>query len=142
MFILQNLSANTVTLTAAENSTLTGTNLNYLFRLIHDETDDEKIFIGIDKTGATVSDRYNYFEIKTTATTESQEILTASSININTGWGKYSIFEQTSNTNLKLSGTTKLLEVGKYYVSGITSQIFNAISYSSNTNNKIFYTPD
>lgn len=136
MILLQSMSSNTVTLTLGENSTLTGSNLNFLFRLINDDSNDEKIFIASDLTAET---RYNLFTWNLTGSTN--EELTAGTFNVDIGWGKYLVYEQVSNTNLNLSGVTRMIENGKYYVSGITSTS-NVISYSDTASNKIFYKVD
>lgn len=133
MFVLQQNSGNTITLSLDEKKTLLSP--NYLFRLISDDTNNDKIFISTDLTAET---RYNLFTITLTGSTSNEE-LTGGTISISpNGWWKYFVYEQSSNTNLQLSGTTSLLENGKVFVSGVTIQPIKITYTDEPTTNNVY----
>lgn len=133
-FILHQNSGNTIALSLEEKSHLSSP--NWLFRIINDDSKKEKLFIGIDLTGET---RYELFNITLTGSSSNEE-LSAGTINITpNGWWKYEIYEQTSNINLQISGTTgRIIEQGKLYVSGST-RIAEIIEYEGDSQTHIFY---
>lgn len=105
-------SQNVVVLTLTEKTTLT--NPNYLFSFENGNTREVTNFISTDLSQ--YKSRYNEFLITETGTTFVN--LTASTINIKPGMYSYTIYQQTSPTNLNVSAATSVVEVGKVIVSG------------------------
>jgi hypothetical protein len=105
-------SQNVVVLTLTEKTTLT--NPNYLFSFENGNTREVTNFISTDLSQ--FKSRYNEFLISETGTTFVN--LTASTINIKPGMYSYTIYQQTSPTNLNVSAATSVVEVGKVIVSG------------------------
>jgi hypothetical protein len=112
-------SSNTVVLTLTEKSTLL--NPNYLFSFTS-TTDFNNIVNFIATDTSTYKSRYNTFNIIETGTTFTN--LTGGTINLNpNGMWDYKIYEQQSPTNLFISGTTGIVEVGKVIVNGVDLSI-------------------
>lgn len=107
-------SSNIVVLTLTEKSTLL--NPHYLFSFsATTDTDIQVNFIAQDNSQ--YKNRYNRFTIVETGTTFTN--LTGGTINLNPpGMWDYTIYEQQSTTNLFISGTTSIVEVGKVIVNG------------------------
>lgn len=100
-------SANTVVVTLEEKTTLSP--VYYLFEFVNDQSSDTQYCIPTDASLYTY--RYNKFTIteKTSPTALSGEV------ELQTGFGKYYVYEQSSATNLDPTGLT-LVEQGKYLV--------------------------
>ena len=101
-------SANTVVVTLAEKTTLTGT-VYYLFKFVNDQSGETKYCIPTDTSSYTY--RYNQFTI----TEQANPVAASGQVRLQTGFGKYNIYEQASASNLNPSGLT-LVEQGKYLV--------------------------
>lgn len=102
--------ANTVVLTLKEKTTLT--NPKYLFVFKNDQSNVDSKFIAADTS--TYPDRYNKFVI--TEKTNSPNPLTGEVTLSLDGFYTYTIYEQTSSTNLNPANATKVVETGKVQV--------------------------
>lgn len=103
-------STNDVALTLTEKCTLTAP--HYLFVFQSDETRDFYKFIAADTSAHT--DRYNLFAIVETNT--NPDPLDGEIELPLVGFYKYTIYEQTSPTNLNPANATGIVEVGKVQV--------------------------
>jgi len=119
MINLDKNSNNLVVLTLTEKSTLL--NPNYLFSFTSTTNYNNVVnFIATDTS--TYKSRYNRFNIIESGTTFTN--LTGGTINLNpNGMWDYTIYEQISPTNLQISGTTGVVEVGKVIVNGVDISI-------------------
>ena len=119
MINLNKNSNNIVVLTLTEKSTLLTP--YYLFSFTSTTKFDNIVnFIATDTS--TYKSRYNQFNIIESGTTYVN--LTGGTINLNpNGMWDYTIYEQTSPTNLQISGTTNIVEVGKVIVNGVDNSI-------------------
>ncbi len=127
-------TTNTVVVTLCDREILTASTKYYLFNFIDDDTQEDYYFIGNEIYG---SCNYNQFEIIETSGSTN---LTASTISLTTGFYKYKVYEQLSDTNLSLSGTSGVvLERGKVLCIG--EQFPTKTYYSGDTDNTTFYTP-
>ena len=104
--------SNVVVLTLTEKTTLT--NPNYLFSFVNGNTRDVVNFIATDVSSFVT--RYNEFNIIETGSTFTN--LTGGTINLKPGMYSYTIYQQTSPTNLIISAATSVVEVGKVIVEG------------------------
>jgi hypothetical protein len=97
---------NFLVFTLSEKVTLS--NPYYLFSFKHQVLMSSVNFIAFDVSG--FPDRYNKFLItETTGTT----FLTSGVVSLpETGFYEYTIYEQTSSTNLNVENTTNILEIG------------------------------
>jgi hypothetical protein len=97
---------NFLVFTLSEKVTLT--NPYYLFSFKHQVLMSSVNFIAADVSG--FPDRFNKFLItETTGTT----LLTSGVVSLpETGFYEYTIYEQTSSTNLNVENTTNILEIG------------------------------
>lgn len=102
--------ANVVVITLKEKTTLT--NPKYLFVFKNDQTNVEAKFIAADTS--TYPDRYNKFTI--TEKTTSPNPLTGEVTLSLDGFYTYTIYEQTSSTNLNPANATGVVETGKVQV--------------------------
>lgn len=102
--------ANVVVITLKEKTTLT--NPKYLFVFKNDQTNVEAKFIAADIS--TYPDRYNKFTI--TEKTTSPNPLTGEVTLSLDGFYTYTIYEQTSSTNLNPANATGVVETGKVQV--------------------------
>jgi hypothetical protein len=102
--------ANTVVLTLKEKTTLT--NPKYLFVFKNDQSNVDNKFIADDIS--TYPDRYNKFVV--TEKTSSPNPLTGEVTLSLDGFYTYTIYEQTSSTNLNPANATKVVETGKVQV--------------------------
>ena len=102
--------ANTVVLTLKEKTTLT--NPKYLFVFKNDQSNVDSKFIAADTS--TYPDRYNKFVI--TEKTSNPNPLTGEVTLSLDGFYTYTIYEQTSSTNLNPANATKIVETGKVQV--------------------------
>lgn len=105
-------SSNVVVLTLTEKTTLP--NPNYLFSFVNGNTREVTNFIATDVS--LFGTRYNEFNIIETGTTFVN--LTGGTINLKTGMYSYTIYQQTSPSNLVISAATSVVEVGKVIVEG------------------------
>jgi hypothetical protein len=105
-------SDNVVVLTLTEKTTLPTP--YYLFSFVNGNTREVTNFTATDLSSYT--SRYNEFLIKETGSTFVN--LTASTINVKPGMYSYTIYQQTSPTNLIISAATSIVEVGKVNVMG------------------------
>jgi len=119
MINLDKNSNNLVVLTLTEKSTLL--NPNYLFSFTSTTNYNNVVnFIATDTSA--YKSRYNRFTIIESGTTFTN--LTGGTINLNpNGMWDYTIYEQISPTNLQISGTTGVVEVGKVIVNGVDISI-------------------
>lgn len=108
MIAIAKSSANTVVVTLAEKTTLTGT-VYYLWKFVNDQDGSIDYCIATDLSSYTY--RYNKFTITDTATPTP----TSGQVNLQTGFGKYYVYEQASSSSLDPTGKT-LVEEGKYLV--------------------------
>lgn len=119
MINLYKNSNNVVVLTLTEKSTLL--NPYYLFSF-SSTTDYDNIINFVATDTSTYKSRFNKFNIIESGTTYTN--LTGGTINLNpNGMWDYTIYEQTSPTNLQISGTTGIVEVGKVIVNGVDTSI-------------------
>jgi hypothetical protein len=119
MINIEKNSTNVVVLTLTEKSTLP--NPYYLFEFTSTiNTNNQVLFTGSDNSS--YKSRYNRFNIIETGTTNVN--LLQATINLNPpGMWDYVIYEQVSPTNLFVSGTTGVVEVGKVIVTGVDTNI-------------------
>jgi len=114
MINLNKNSNNLVVLTLTEKSSLL--NPYYLFSFTSTTNYNNVVNFTAADTSIYKS-RYNKFNIIETGTTFTN--LTGGTININpNGMWDYTIYEQVSSSNLQISGTTSVVEVGKVIVNG------------------------
>lgn len=132
MIVLNQDKINTVVVTLCEKVTLTG-DTYFLFELISDDSNESKLFTGFDIS--TNKSRYNQFNVTLTGGTE--DLLNGVvTLPIN-GSYDYKVYEQTSPTNLDISGTTSVVEIGKALVIG--DKLPEVIEYTGGSTNKIVY---
>ena len=111
--VLKQNETNRVVMTLSESVTLTGTPVNFLFRLIDETTHNDYFFTAPDVSPNIV--RYNQFNI--TLTGASYVNLTAGTINLApSGMWKYEVYQMYDPSNLSLTGTT-----GDYIENGIVT---------------------
>jgi len=101
-------SANTIVVTLAEKTTLTGT-VYYLWKFVNDQDGSIDYCIATDLSLYTY--RYNQFTI----TDQASPAPLSGQVSLQTGFGKYYVYEQASSTSLDPTGKT-LVEEGKYLV--------------------------
>ena len=112
MISLNKESVNTVIFTLTEKSQLPSS--NYLFSFTNDSSGTQTLFNMDDESP--YARRYNKFELITTGSTFVN--LSAGTVDLEYGWGKYEVYESASPT-LEISGTTgRILEEGRYFVNG------------------------
>lgn len=102
--------ANVVVITLKEKTTLT--NPKYLFVFKNDQTNVEAKFIAADTS--TYPDRYNKFTI-TEKTSSPNPLIGEVTLSLD-GFYTYTIYEQTSSTNLNPANATGVVETGKVQV--------------------------
>jgi len=99
----------------------------FLFSFTNDSSGQQKLFNMTDLSG--YQRRYNLFNL----IDSDSENLSAGTLSLQYGWGKYEVYESTTPT-LQLSGTTgRILEEGRYYVNG-----YPLTSSNNNTINNIY----
>lgn len=101
-------SSNTIVVTLAEKTTLTGT-VYYLWKFVNDQDGS------IDYCIATDLSLYTYRYNKFTITDQANPTPLSGQVSLQTGFGKYYVYEQASSTNLDPTGLTQV-EEGKYLV--------------------------
>ena len=107
MILLTQDTTNKIALTLAEKCTLTGITPSYLFQFTNTNSREQKLFTGVDLSVCKA--RYNEFNIVLTSTTEN---LTGGTISIENGTYDYTIYSMSAATNLDISATTEVVEVG------------------------------
>ena len=110
MIKINKAQANIVVLTLKEKTTLT--NPKYLFVFKNDQTNVESKFIAADTSSYT--DRYNKFTITEKATSPNN-LIGEVTLSLD-GFYTYTIYEQTSSTNLNPANATGVVETGKVQV--------------------------
>lgn len=128
---------NNVYLTLSDSVTLSATPVYFLFRFVSETTNDEVLFTAPDISTNTL--RYNEFQITVTGGTQN---LTAGTINMNPrGEYLYEVYEQYSQTNLAISGTSGvILENGFVQLTG-TSMSYTTQSYTGQSTTYQYYEP-
>ncbi len=125
MITINKDTENSIIFTLTERSQLG--NPKYLFSFTNDSSGEQKLFNMTDTSG--YQRRFNLFELTESGTT--YENLSASTVNLEYGWGKYEVYESATQT-LEISGTTgRILEEGRYFVNGYPVEYNN----NSNVNN-------
>tara|TARA_R110001632_G_scaffold162493_2_gene280883 strand:+ start:6216 stop:6599 length:384 start_codon:yes stop_codon:yes gene_type:complete len=119
MITINKETTNNIIFTLTERSTLGAP--SYLFSFIDDNTRDEVLFNMEDLSG--YPRRYNQFELIESGTTYTN--LSDGIINLDYGFGTYTVYESVTPT-LDISGTTgTVLEKGKYFVNGWRTEYDN-----------------
>lgn len=117
MIYLQKGATNSVVMTLTEKSELN--NPYFLFSFTNNTSGDEKLFNMVDISG--YRRRYNRFELVET----SSEDLPNGRVELEYGWGRYEVYESATQS-LDINDTTgKILEEGKFYVSGYPATLNN-----------------
>lgn len=139
MILLSQNKVNTVVLTLSESVVNTGGTIYFLFKFINETTNQEKLFTAPDISSNIL--RYNLFNIRLTGATS--ENLTGGTININPdGFLKYEIYQQPTQNNLFISGTTGIIiEEGIVKVIG-TNLSPITMSYSAQSTTYLGYQPN
>lgn len=131
MIKLEKNYLNEIALTLNEKSTIE--NGFFLFEFISDDTNESKIFTAFDLS--TNKARFNKFAI---TTTESTEDLLNGLINLKTqGYYTYKIYSQTTATNLLISNTTEIVEIGKIHFGAFGTH--NLTAYTDNSTTQSVY---
>ena len=105
----------------------------YLFEFISQDTNESKLFTGLEVS--TNVNRYNKFNIELTSGAED---LLDSVINLPIkGFYTYKVYSQVSATNLDLANVTELVEMGKVYVNDTVKPVKK--SYTGGNNSKVVY---
>ena len=124
MITLNKDIANNIVFTLTEKSVLVTP--NYLFSMTNDSSGEQKVFSMDDVSS--YPRRYNLF----TLTENSVENLSAGTVSLKYGWGKYEVYESTGST-LNISDTTgRIIEEGKYFINGYPA------NFNGNNSNDIY----
>lgn len=128
MITLQRGQSNTVALTLTEKCTLS--NPYFLFVLENDTSKDSYYFIATDTSSYT--DRYNRFTVteKSSPDTLNGEVYLPL-----TGSYHYTVYEQSSNTNLDPANATGVVEIGRCKVKDATPA---NTEYTTTDTNKVY----
>lgn len=129
MILINKNTENAVVLTLSEKTTLDP--VYYLFEVINDTTNDVKCFLCTDISANKL--RYNEFIITENV---NEDLLNGTVSLFLSGYYKYSIYEQSSSTNLDPTLATNLVEVGKLRV---VANETNIDTYSGNQTNYVVY---
>jgi len=127
MLSIVKASANTIVVTLAEKTTLTGT-VYYLWKFVNDQDGSIDYCIATDLSSYTY--RYNKFTI----TEQANPTSLSGQVSLQTGFGKYYIYEQASSTSLDPTGKT-LVEQGKYLV---TTTLPTEYNHTVTTNEYVY----
>jgi len=120
-------TTNQVILTLSEKLTLS--NPAYLFEFVHDQTRQVYHFIAVDHSNFT--GRYNEFHI----TEQTSPNLLSSQVSLpSLGGYHYTVYEQSSSTNLDPSLATGVLETGKLEVLSTDSKSITTYDAEPKTN--------
>lgn len=133
--VINSLSANTVVLTLTEKTNVVSP--TYLFSFENQTTKDQKNFIAADTS--TYPERYNQFTI-TEVAAGSENLLTGSVSLKPEGFWNYTIYAQSSTTNLIPASATEVVERGIVRVIGSDVQTYNA--YSGQSTDINYYNPE
>jgi YbbR domain-containing protein len=121
---------NKVVLTLTEKTTISTP--YYLFEFINDDSNNSKIFTGVDIS--TNLSRYNEFLIVLNST----EDLENSIIDLPaTGFYKYNVYSTSVLNDLDINNVTELVETGKIYVEG--SEQLTKVTYEEGNDTKVVY---
>ena len=131
MIFLEQNTINKTVLTLSELTTIE--NAFFLFEFVSDDTNESKIFTGVD-ISINLS-RYNEFNIELTA--GSEDLLNSIVKLPLKGFYKYNIYSQVTEGNLDINNVTELVEVGKVYVNDTVKPIKTA--YDGGNNTKVVY---
>lgn len=131
MIYLNKNSTNRLALTLNELSEIykSGGTPYYLFQFENSQTKDLTYFNPIS---ISANSRANIFEIIDGNTPN----YSGGTVDLITGFYEYRIYEQSTQYNLQLSGTTSIVEYGKAFVQFGSATNF---SYTANTSNNIIY---
>jgi hypothetical protein len=131
MIDLQQNQTNNVIVTLRELTSIS--NPYYLFEFTSQDTNESKIFTGVELSQNV--NRYNKFNIELTSGAED---LLNSVINLPIkGFYTYHIYSMVDPTNLDLANITELVEMGKVYVNDTIKPIKK--SYTGGNNTKTVY---
>ena len=131
MIQLQQNTVNEAIFTLREMTTIS--NPYYLFEFISQDTNESKIFTGLE-TSLNVN-RYNKFNIELT---DGAEDLLDSVIKLPIkGFYTYNVYSQVIATNLDLANITELVEMGKVYINDTVNPVKK--SYTGGNNSKVVY---
>lgn len=122
MITLNKDTTNNIIFTLTEKSQLPTP--YFLFSFTNDSSGKQKLFNMTDLSG--YQRRYNLFNL----IESDSENLSAGTVTLQYGWGKYEVYESITPT-LEISGTTgRVLEEGRYYVNGypLTSSNNNVLN--------------
>jgi hypothetical protein len=122
---------NDVVVTLREMTTIS--NPYYLFEFISDDTNEAKIFTGVDISPNV--NRYNEFTIELTSGAE--DLLNSVITLPIKGFYTYSIYSQVDQTNLDIANITELVEMGKVYVNDTVKPVKK--SYAGGNKTKVVY---
>ncbi len=138
MRVLTQNSENIVYLTLSESTTIASPPY-YLFRVVSSTTNEEVLFTAENISSA----QSRYDEFVWTLTGSAFTNLTAGTINLPAqGEYKYYAYEQTSQTNVHLSGVTAgPIEQGLIFVSGTSLSFIDGGSYTGQSTTYEFYNP-
>lgn len=131
MIKIERDSANTVVLTLTERTTISTPTYLFSFRSLEG---DYKNFIAEDVSVQT--ERYNKFVITEVGTGGTEDLLTGEVILLPTGFWSYTVYAQTSTTNLVPADADEIVERGKVLVQDSDSPV---TSFSEPTNNEDTY---
>ena len=133
MIRITKASSNTIAVTLSEKCTLTTP--YFLFSFICDQTQKESLFVAQDVSTTDERVRFNKFVIVEKASNPNPLIgeVTLST----TSWYSYTIYEQTSATNLVVANTTGIVETGKVFVNTTADTDY---TYSPTTTQDYVYT--
>lgn len=131
MVLINKNTTNFCYFTLTEKATLAAP--YYLFKLESIDTSDITIFSATDLSSNV--ERYNKFMITETGATLNY---TAGTISLNPGEYNYTAYEMTGRTNLDISGTTGIVEIGQIFVSGATSTSYTYTASDDDTTDVYF----
>lgn len=136
--LIQN-SGNTVVFTLSDSITLTATPIYFLFKFKSTTTNQEVLFTAPDQS--TNLTRYNKFTFYLTGS--SYQNLTAGTVTLNPlGSWNYEVYEQLSQTNLNLTGTSGVvLESGIAHLTGTGLTYLTQPAYTGSSTTYNYYTP-
>lgn len=133
MILLTQNKTNTIALTLNEKCSITGTTPYFLFNLKNVNSKFETFFTAPEYN--VCNSRFNGFYV--TLTGQTYQDLTGGTLNLKTGVYDYSIYSQTGQTNLDITGVTELCEVGILKV--IDDVISTTPTLNNIKTNQIFY---
>lgn len=139
MILLNQNTSNRVRITVTDNISLTATPIYYLFRFVDYTTNDQILFTTENVTTAIT--RYDEFIVTLTGSSNWQNLTGGTIYMEPKGEWRYEVYEQYSQTNLSLSGTSgRILEQGIVIVSG-TPLTYTTQNYSGMSTTYSYYQP-